>query len=330
MSSISNTSTVLTDLSVRLEKIEDMLSRLLDAQKPPPRGGGDGGGGGSGGGGRGDDDNDAPSRQARSRSLGIQQVEHGRGHATGQTNGVSGVRPPTVDEESAAGFAGAVRDTSLELREVRGRLRLLEVDEAARVATAIPEADAVPTSRVMVGTSVQLSSEPPPLSGARSTNPTPPAERHAERYALAAAGSAAGSGGGGNAGDNLIRGAPASELPVFEQEDEEEEGVSSEAPFPREASAVPPSEHAVDRDAAEDDGAASASSCSVAVNSGFEPARGAEKGDSRDSEEKGEGEGDGDGVKSDGWTSPPGGRLAASALRRPRSFILSTISEAPV
>ncbi|CAM9516133.1 unnamed protein product, partial [Laminaria digitata] len=41
MSSISNTSTVLTDLSVRLEKIEDMLSRLLDAQKappPPPRG----------------------------------------------------------------------------------------------------------------------------------------------------------------------------------------------------------------------------------------------------------------------------------------------------
>ena len=31
MSSISTTSTVLTDLSVRLEEIEDMLSRLLDA-----------------------------------------------------------------------------------------------------------------------------------------------------------------------------------------------------------------------------------------------------------------------------------------------------------
>ena len=160
------------------------------------------------------------SRQTRSRSLGIQQIDHGRGHEAGQTSRVSEARPPTVDEESAAGFAGAVRDTSQELREVRGRLRLLEVDEAARVATAIPEADAVPTSRVMVGTSVQLSSEPPPLSGARSTNPTPPAERHAERYALAAAGSAAGSGGGGNAGDNLIRGAPASELPVFEQEDD--------------------------------------------------------------------------------------------------------------
>ena len=106
--------------------------------------------------------------------------------------------------------------------------------------------------------------------------------------------------------------------------------MSGEAPSPRKAPAVPPSEQAVGRDAAERDDAASASSSSAAVNSGFEPARGAEKGDSRDSEEKGEGEGDGDGVKSDGWTSPPGGRLAASALRRPRSFILSTISEAPV
>ena len=107
--------------------------------------------------------------------------------------------------------------------------------------------------------------------------------------------------------------------------------MSGEAPSPRKAPAVPPSEQAVGRDAAERDDAASASSSSAAVNSGFEPARGAEKGDSRDSEEeKGGGEGDGDGVQSDGRTSPPGGRLAASALRRPRSFVLSTISEAPV
>lgn len=33
LSSVSNTSTVLTDLSLRLEKIEDMLSRLLETQK---------------------------------------------------------------------------------------------------------------------------------------------------------------------------------------------------------------------------------------------------------------------------------------------------------
>ena len=86
MSSISNTSTVLTDLSVRLEKIEDMLARLLDAQKPPRgSGGGDvGGGGGAGGGGGGagvggGDFESLPRQQGRLRTLAVQQVERGAG-----------------------------------------------------------------------------------------------------------------------------------------------------------------------------------------------------------------------------------------------------------
>lgn len=101
MSSVSNTSTVLSDLSIRLERIEGMLSRLLDTNTVPhPSGGAV--------------DDSRSSTQVRSES--IPDIQSGGSRKEGAADDVSGI----------------VRDTSQELQEVKGRLRLLELEESAR------------------------------------------------------------------------------------------------------------------------------------------------------------------------------------------------------
>lgn len=106
MSSVSNTSTVLSDLSTRLEKIEGMLSRLLDANIVPRSSGG--------------------------------AVEDSRSSTRVRSESILDVQGGVSEKGEAAGdVSGIVKDTAQELQEVKGRLRLLEHEESARTPVAV-------------------------------------------------------------------------------------------------------------------------------------------------------------------------------------------------
>ena len=107
-SSVSNTSTVLTDVFTRLEKIEDMLTRLLVANKISSRPSDIGGAAA----GEAEGDDTWKSTQKRSESNREMEGEGSRA------------------EESTDGVSNVVRDIAQGLQEVRGRLRLLEEEES--------------------------------------------------------------------------------------------------------------------------------------------------------------------------------------------------------
>lgn len=287
MSSISNTSTVLTDLSLRLEKIEDMLSRLLDAHRPTRRSS-DGGGGGdqvnscvgsessrdSGGGSRG---------RGRNERDGTGEISQDRLHA---------------NEDYADELSGMVGDTAGELREVRGRLRQLEVEEAARAAAAaVATAPASSTSGALPAPSLAAPAFPQQLVEGKTA---PPGSE-----------GAVDSGGGLN---RLPRGAPASELP----EDDEDELITGESSA---FSAV---------QSAEQGGESPIAAIVPAVSEELGGERNAEsKHDRGGAEGEGWGAGGGlDEVKGDEPDDPPGDRAPGGILRRLRPSGLSTITEA--
>ena len=114
LSSFSNTSTVLTDLSTRLEKIEGMLTRLLAENEISSRPSGTGGAAAGAAGG------DGIWKSTQKGSESNREME-GEGSRT---------------EESTDGVSNVVRDTAQELREVRGRLRLLEEEESRRASAS--------------------------------------------------------------------------------------------------------------------------------------------------------------------------------------------------
>lgn len=196
MSSVSNTSTVLTDLSVRLEKIEDMLSRLLEVHQKPRRA-------------------EAPSRSSHFGSQSSQDSEGGGGSSSGSKrpnevgwadhtsrggrswSATSNVNRTEQPDLSAGRVAGVVRSTTEELYEVRAHLRYLQVQEQAR--TAAPSgAVAAPPPRGMLPS--------PTTSAPRSPPPLPTVERRND-----------GTG-------RLPNMAPASELPTF-KDDHDEDGL---------------------------------------------------------------------------------------------------------
>lgn len=111
LSSVSNTSTVLTDLSLRLEKIEDMLSRLLEAHKNE---------------GRFSEKEDVVALRPGSRPSQT-------GEGSGGSQGNNANRPSARDlpgerwtDQNSHLSALALHDTAEQLREARGQLQLLE------------------------------------------------------------------------------------------------------------------------------------------------------------------------------------------------------------
>lgn len=112
LSSVSNTSTVLTDLSLRLEKIEDMLSRLLEVHKHEGRLFDKGGVSRGGGGG---------PREVKRDGVEAAGVESVAG---------IGVSSRAVVRDSPEGdmrlSSVTLRDTAKQLQEARGQLQRLE------------------------------------------------------------------------------------------------------------------------------------------------------------------------------------------------------------
>lgn len=148
LSSVSNTSTVLTDLSLRLEKIEDMLSRLLEVHKHEGRLF-DKGSVGGGGGGR---------REAKRDDIEAAEVAFVAGSGASNRTGVRD--SPEYDMHVSS---MSLRDTAEELREARGRLQRLEASGVASAQsftepTETEEQDAArsdaPSSRQLTSTRV--------------------------------------------------------------------------------------------------------------------------------------------------------------------------------
>lgn len=218
MSSVSMTSTVLTDLSSRMEKIEVLLSRLLDANTG---GRGDGGGGG----------NDVLQRWGRVGQQG-QGVGHDNDPGSSEGGGGAGrVAPPgsryashLLPGESAGEVTGAVKDTAGELRLVRRRLLQLEMEEAAARAAG-------DGAGAGAGASAASSTAPPaPTTVApRSPQPSPTAAESKLAQPASSRTTAEDTPGdsiGKSGGDHLIPGGgPASELPTCGNDSFSEEAL---------------------------------------------------------------------------------------------------------
>lgn len=138
LSSVSNTSTVLTDLSLRLEKIEDMLSRLLDAYKRDGRSGERDGEGGL------RERRESRRRQGSQGSdePGTTVVSQGNEGAEGGVHGPLGQSLHTGAHSLSAQrdnnlSAMALRSTAEQVREARGQLHLLEAEGVFVNATSI-------------------------------------------------------------------------------------------------------------------------------------------------------------------------------------------------
>lgn len=204
MSSVSTTSTVLTDLSSRMEKIEDLLTRLLEESIESRGGGGSDvllrrwGHAGQRHGGGGGQDNDTGSS--------------GGGSGTGGIARAPETRPSSnvPNEESAGELMVVVKDTAAELRQVRGRLRQLELEEAAAKAAKAAGA------------------------GSSTTPPAPASVAPRSSHPPNAVDAGATSGVGGD--QSKLGGGPASELP-----DEGELLQVSSAVEGKQAEAGPPS-----------------------------------------------------------------------------------------
>lgn len=341
MSSVSTTSTVLTDLSLRMEKIEDLLSKLLEAST-----GGKGTGGGGGGGdilqrwgrvaigqGGGSHDPDARSSEGDTAS-GVVVAPESRHYLN------------VLQEDSAGELMGAVKDTTAELRQVRRRLRQLELEEAAaKAAAASGSSSQAPPAPTMAA---PLSPQPSP----------PPAEG---RVALPEASDAGTRGVNEGGGEHFIQGGVrASELPVCGNDSFDEEEPRPTADDTQLEPASPTTlgvahssgQHSPTPSDQEDDGVVgtglSRKAESTATGGEFDhPPRdsrrnsGSRRGEEgeeqgvgtnggREDETKGE-EPDGGGATRGGGVSRPGGSGSSggATVRRPTSFGLSPISEAP-
>ena len=330
MSSVSTTSTVLTDLSSRMEKIEDLLSRLLEAST---------GTRGSGGGGSG---NDVLLRWGRAG----QKHGGGQDNDTGSSEGGSGTGrvaaapellpcSSVLNKESAGELMGAVKDTAEELRQVRGRLRQLELEEAMAKAARAGGGGG--------GGGGGGSSSAPPA-------PTTVAPRSPQPSIVDAATASRSGSTSGVAGDLLLlRGAPASELPACGSDSQDGEELLQASSAAQDEQARPsPSNNVVDAASAAPSrwpassvhiGQEGPSKKAVAV-----PSSRLSAGD-EEGEEKGVGMGDGgekdeaddqmldggDALKGAGGGSPSsGGAGGGAAGQRAKSFGLSPISEAPL
>lgn len=342
MSSVSTTSTVLTDLSLRMEKIEDLLSKLLEAST-----GGKGMGGGGGGGdilqrwgrvaiGQGGGSHDPATRSSEGGTASGVVVAPGSRHS-------SNVLP----EDSAGELMGAVKDTTAELRQVRRRLRQLELEEAAaKVAAASGSSSQAPLAPTMVAP--------------RSPQPSPPPAEG--QVALPEASDGGTSEVSESGGEHFIQGGVrASELPVcgndsFDEEEEPRPFADGTRPKPSSpttlGAAHASGQHSPMSSDQEDDGVVGtgpsrkAESTATGGESDHPPRdsrknsggrRGEESEEQgvgmnggREDETKGE-EPDGGSATRGGDGSRPGGSGSSggAALRRPISFGLSPISEAP-
>ncbi|CAM9673525.1 unnamed protein product [Ectocarpus fasciculatus] len=342
MSSVSTTSTVLTDLSLRMEKIEDLLSKLLEAST-----GGKGMGGGGGGG-------DILQRWGR---VAIGQVggthdPDARSSEGGTASGVvvaPGSRHSSnvLQEDSAGELMGAVKDTTAELRQVRRRLRQLELEEAAAKAAAAAAS----------GSSSQAPPAPT-MVAPRSPQPSPPPTEG--QVALPDA-SDGGTSGVNESGGEHFRGVRASELPVCRNDSLDEE--EDPRPFADDTQPKPSSPTTLGAAQAsgqqsptssdqEDDGVVGTGprrqAESAATGGEFDQplrdsrrnsgSRGGEESEEqgvgmtggREDEAKGEEPDDGGATRVGDGSRPGGsGSSGGAALRRPISFGLSPISEAP-
>lgn len=339
LSSVSTTSTVLTDLSLRMEKIEDLLARLLEAST------------GSKGAGGGNDTLDRWGRVLPGRS-GSHDTDAGSSEiGTGTAEAAaSASRPPStvLNKESAGELMGEVKDTAAELRQVRGRLRQLELEDAAAKAAAAASHSAAPR-----GASSTV--------GPRSPQPSSPSgERKIAQSEAVTSGGIGGVTGG--SGEHFIQGVvPASELPACRNDSGEEEELlrlsaaakekqsETSSSRPEDAAAVasgrssdpPASAHADEGGAAsETDPGGNTKPTETRGGSGHPEREHARS--SHDREDKGEekvvgitGGGKEDEAKAvEPDDTPPrgGGRsgplVGGGALRRARSFGLSPISEA--
>ncbi|CAM9408776.1 unnamed protein product, partial [Hapterophycus canaliculatus] len=341
LSSVSTTSTVLTDLSLRMEKIEDLLARLLEAST-----GGKGASGGSGG-------NNTLDRWGR--------VLPGRGSShdadAGSSDGgrrageatASATRHPSnvLNEKSAGELRGEVKDTAAELRQVRGRLRQLELEEAAAKAGAAASLSAATRAASTIGP--------------RTPPPSPPSvEREIAQYEAVTSRRVGGVVGGGGE-QHFIQGVvPPSALPACRDDScDEEELLRLSASAKEEQSHLSPSR---DEDAAPGSGVLSHPPVPIHIDEkgdagetgagckttpagtqegpshpDHEHARSSrhrenERGDKAVGTKSGGKEDETKGGEPDGGPPRGGGRggplVGGGALRQARSFGLSPISEA--
>lgn len=293
MSSVSNTSTVLTDLSLRLEKIEDMLSRLLEAHNPTRLLPGSGGGGG----------NDASGTVLGSRG-----------------------RFSNADEEAADDFTGVVTDTAEELREVRWRLRQLEVEETARAAATATAAAAASRATTAPDLATLPARSVAALAFSQSTTVIVDEKAVQSTSGVAAATSTGGGGG------NRVRsgGAPASELPACEDYDDDELSSSGDKKSAARPTPVLTPALSWDEDGKEEEMVPSSRTAAPAVTRGIELEGDAGRKQYRGEGEKGGESKDEEDAKVDEPDGAPADRGSGGVLRRGRSFRLSTITEAPV
>lgn len=206
MSSISNTSTMVNDLSSRVQKLEESLARWSDEYKYPRRR--RHGGHGS-----------TASRRARLESA--SSPDSGGGSGSGGSEPSSNTNDSSVDVD----MLSWQQDTETQLKEVRGRLRQLTEIEGGAVTAPEARSVSAPADAAAVAEGPRVApalfvAAPRPLSSTLTEG------KSGQFSAAVITGSAVGGVSGGN---NLRGGMPASELPAGNDDDDAVEGLKPAA-----------------------------------------------------------------------------------------------------